>query len=152
MDPITKALLAEFVKQNELEELPEDKQFEHFAAFSVIASRYNEEFDTTDVVLGGGADLGIDGCGIILNGRLIDDEQEVDDILKINGYLEAELIFVQAKRSPSFDGAAMLVLGQNLKDAVFTHQTVPPISLELQKRIKIIDEIYKKSSQVSKES
>jgi hypothetical protein len=150
MDPITKALLAEFVKQNELENLAEDKQFEHFASFSVIASRYGEEFDTTDVVLGGTADLGIDGCGIILNGRLIDDEQEVDDILKMNGYLDAELIFVQAKRSASFDGAAMMVLGQHLKDAVFTHQTVPPISSELRKRIKIIDEIYKHAAKFRK--
>ncbi|MFV3126619.1 AIPR family protein [Niveispirillum sp. KHB5.9] len=146
MDPITKALLAEFVKQNELEDLPEDKQFEHFAAFSVIASRYGEEFSTSDVVLGGGADLGIDGCGIILNGRLIDDEQEVEDIQKLNGYLEAEFIFVQAKRSANFDGSAMLSLGQNLKDAVFTHQTSPPISLELKKRIKIIDEIYNRAA------
>lgn len=143
MDPITKALLTEFVKQNELEDLAEDKQFEHFATFSVIASRYSEEFATTEVVLGGSADLGIDGCGIILNGRLIDDEQEVEDILKLNGYLEAELFFVQAKRSANFDGAAMMVLGQHLKDAIFTHQTAPPISPELSKRIKIIDEIYK---------
>jgi hypothetical protein len=146
VDPITKALLTEFVKQNELEELAEDKQFEHFAAFSVIASRYAEEFATTDVVLGGGGDLGIDGCGIILNGRLIDDEEEVEDILKLNGYLEAEFIFVQAKRSASFDGAAMMALGQHLKDAIFTHQTTPPISPELSKRIKIIDEVYKRAA------
>jgi len=138
------------LQQNELEEVAEDKQFEHFATFSVIASRYGEEFDTTDVVLGGSADLGIDGCGIILNGRLIDDEQEVDDILKLNGYLEAELIFVQAKRSSNFDGAAMMLLGQHLKDAVFTHQTKPPISLELGKRIKIIDEIYKRAAKFRK--
>ena len=150
MDPITKALLAEFVKQNELEGLAEDEQFEHFATFSVIASRYGEEFATTDVVLGGSADLGIDGCGIILNGRLIDDEQEVEDILKMNGYLEAELLFVQAKRSASFDGAAMMVLGQHLKDAVFTHQTTPPISPELSKRMKIIDEIYKRAAKFRK--
>jgi len=146
VDPITKALLTEFVKQNELEELAEDKQFEHFAAFSVIASRYAEEFATTDVVLGGGGDLGIDGCGIILNGRLIDDEEEVEDILKLNGYLEAEFIFVQAKRSANFDGAAMMALGQHLKDAIFTHQTAPPISPDLSKRIKIIDEVYKRAA------
>jgi hypothetical protein len=150
VDPITKALLAEFVKQNELDDLAEDKQFEHFASFSVIASRYGEEFDTTDVVLGGAADLGIDGCGIILNGRLIDDEQEVEDILKLNGYLEAELIFVQAKRSSKFDGAAMMVLGQHLKDVVFTHQTKPPVSPELGKRIKIIDEIYRNAAKFRK--
>lgn len=146
MDPITKALLNEFVKQNELEDLAEDKQFEHFAAFAVIASRYAEEFATTDVVLGSGGDLGIDGCGIILNGRLIDDEEEVEDILRLNGYLEAEFNFVQAKRSASFDGAAMMALGQNLKDAVFTHQTKPPISGEISKRIGIIKEIYNRAA------
>lgn len=150
MDPITKALLAEFVKQNELADLPEDKQFEHFAAFSAIASRYSEEFDTTDVVLGGGGDLGVDGCGIVLNGRLIDEEEEVEDILKLNGYLEAELIFVQAKRSPNFDGAAMLVFGQHLKNAVFTSQSSPPISVELSKRISIIKEIYRHAAKFRK--
>ncbi|WP_168077554.1 AIPR family protein [Caulobacter sp. SSI4214] len=150
MDPITKALLVEFVKQNELEDLPEDQQFEHFATFSVIASRYGEEFTTSDVVLGGGGDLGIDGCGIILNGRLIEDEQEVEDILKLNGYLEAEFIFVQAKRTSGFDGAAMMALGQHLLGAIFTKSTSPPMSPDLKRRVAIIDEIYKHAAKFRK--
>ena len=97
MDVITKALLSEFVGKHELSDLSEDKQFEHFAAYSVISSRYGDEFSTEDVVTGGGNDLGIDACAIIVNGRLIDDDQEIDDILEMNGYLEVEYILIQAK-------------------------------------------------------
>jgi hypothetical protein len=38
MDPVTAALVHEFSADQDLDYLGEDKQFEHFAAYSVISS------------------------------------------------------------------------------------------------------------------
>jgi len=75
MDVLTQAMLSEFVAGKEIAALPESEQFEHFAAFSVISARYKEDFSTEDVVVGGGNDLGIDACAIIVNSRLITEQQ-----------------------------------------------------------------------------
>jgi hypothetical protein len=45
MDSVTQALLNEFSLANGTSSLPADKQFEHFAAFCVVSSRYNDEFE-----------------------------------------------------------------------------------------------------------
>ena len=108
MDPVTAALAHEFAADQELDYLGEDKQFEHFAAYSVISSRHDEEITTDDLVVGDGGDLGIDAYAILVNGRLVGDEEEIAELLNFNGYLDVEFIFIQAKRSPKFDGARSL--------------------------------------------
>ena len=148
MDLITKALLSEFVAQHELAMLPADKQFEHFAAYSVISSRYNDEFSTDDTVVGGGNDLSIDACAVIVNGRLVSDEQEIDDILKLNGYLEVEFIFIQAKQSSNFDGARIIALCQNIKNGVFGGDESLPKSEELQFIISLVTKIYAEAARL----
>lgn len=54
MDSVTQALIKDFSESNSLTGLSPDKQFEHFAAYSVVSSRYTEEFDTTELVVGDG--------------------------------------------------------------------------------------------------
>ena len=44
---------------------------------------------------------------IIVNGHLVEDETEVDDLLESNGYLEVTFVFVQAKTSSNFSTAEM---------------------------------------------
>ncbi|MGH1573136.1 hypothetical protein ACRAWG_23780 [Methylobacterium sp. P31] len=90
MDPISTALMHEFVTQHGFTDFEESKQFEHFSAFSVISSRFSDDFDTEDLVTGGGADLGIDAFAVIVNGRIVDDADGVTDLLEMNGYLDVE--------------------------------------------------------------
>lgn len=142
MDVLTQAMLSEFVAGKEIAALPESEQFEHFAAFSVISARYKEDFSTEDVVVGGGNDLGIDACAIIVNSRLITEQQEISDIIKHVGYLEAEFIFVQAKRSSEFDSAKIIALFQNLKCTVFGQDRTPPHNDDVKSLLSLIDRIY----------
>jgi hypothetical protein len=58
MDRITKSLLDEFAKEHDLGKSPEDKQFEHFAAFLTISRHHGDAFETAEVVTGSGADTG----------------------------------------------------------------------------------------------
>src|SRR5947209_17305476 len=101
MDIITQALLAEFSKANQTEHLPEDKQFEHFVAFITLRRHHTRTFDTTDMVIGDGADTGVDSIAIIVNGALVTDVDSVAELAERNGYLEVNFIFTQADRGPS---------------------------------------------------
>ena len=148
MDTITRALLNEFSSTNGTASLSEDKQFEHFASFCVLSSKYNDDFDTADVVAGEGGDLNIDGFAIKVNGRLADDVQFIDDVLELNGYLDVEFIVIQAKTSSSFDGAALIVLGDNLRNQVFANAQTMPVNDDIKRFISIKDRIYKNASKL----
>ena len=73
MDIITQSLLADFLKANQTEHLPEDKQFEHFIAFITLRRHHTRTFDTTDIVIGNGGNTGADFIAIIVNGALVTD-------------------------------------------------------------------------------
>ncbi len=142
MDPITKALLTEFVADNGMLSLDEDEQFERFAAFSVLSSRYADDFDTEDLIAGGGQDLGIDAFAVIVNGRLVEDAQGVDDLLALNGYLDVEFVIVQAKRSAKFEGAAFMALGDNIANTVFGSEIGLPVNDEIVRLLAIRERVY----------
>lgn len=148
MDSVTQALLKDFVESNSLTDLPTDKQFEHFAAFSVVSSRYTEEFDTTDLVAGDGQDLNVDAFAVKVNGRLANDADYVDDVLALNGYLDVEFIIIQAKSSSSFDGAAIIALGDNLVNEVFSATQKLPVNIDVKRLIEIKDRILQNASRL----
>lgn len=103
MDRITKQLLSDFLATQEFKASKPESDFELFCNYAVISSEYNKTFDIQDVSVGAGDDTGIDGLGIIVNGHLVQDSNEVDDLMSQNGYLEVTYVFVQAKTSPSMD-------------------------------------------------
>lgn len=148
MDSVTQALVKDFVESHALTSLPNDKQFEHFAAYSVISSHYTEEVDTSDLVVGDGQDLNVDAFAVKVNGRLADDADYIDDVLALNGYLDAEFIIVQAKSSSSFDGAAIIALGDNLVNEVFSDNQKLPVNDEVRKLIEIKERILQNASRL----
>lgn len=105
MDRITKQLVKDFLDSQELPESTQDKDFELFSNFSVISKEYNRTFDVRSLTIGNGNDTGIDGIAIIVNGFIVEDIDEVNDLLEHNGYLEATYVFIQSKTSPHFDFA-----------------------------------------------
>lgn len=116
MDRITTSILEAFSKENGLEKLPEAKRFEHLAAFLSIRRHFSRALDTADVVVGEGGDTGVDAIAIVVNGALITDVDQVQEMLEQNGYLEATFIFVQAERSASFEGAKIGTVGNGVVD------------------------------------
>ena len=102
MDRITKSLLAEFQRNQELEQLNEADAFERLGIFCTVARELGEEFGLDPLCVGGGQDLGIDGIAIIVNGNLVTSIEEVDDLFEGNRYLEARFVFVQTKAGRGF--------------------------------------------------
>lgn len=148
MDSVSLALMKDFAESNNLVALASDKQFEHFAAYSVVSSHYAEEFDTADLVVGDGQDLNVDAFAVMINGRLASDADYVNDVLAMNGYLDVEFIIIQAKSSSSFDGAALIALGDNLVNEVFATAQKLPVNDEVKRLIEIKDEIFKNAQKL----
>jgi len=117
MDRITGGLLAEFAKEFEINSLSEDKQFEHFATYVTVRKHYSDStFDPSSLVTGDSGDTGIDGIAIIVNNNIVDEIDEIEELLSINGYLDVTFIFVQAERSSNFEGGKIGTFGFGVRD------------------------------------
>jgi hypothetical protein len=103
LDRITKALLDEFVQQNSLQALPEEKAFEHFCGYLVTSRHYSESFSSDDITVGAGGDCGIDSISVIVNGTPVTEPEEIADLGETNGYLDVTFVFTQAERSSGFE-------------------------------------------------
>lgn len=124
MDRITKSLLEEFKKTQEIKGQESDV-FEHFCNYVTIANQYSKTFDIDAISTGGGHDTGIDGIGIIVNGHLIDNEDEIQDLLEANGHIEASFIFVQSKTSSNFQSSDMLKFYHGVVDFFSESPSLP---------------------------
>jgi hypothetical protein len=116
VNKIVEAILAEFSKENGIEKLSEDKRFEYLTSYLTIRRHFSRALDLEDVVVGEGGDIGVDAIAIVVNGALMTDVDQVQEMLDQNGYIEATFIFVQAERSPNFDGSKIGNIGTGLRD------------------------------------
>ena len=145
MDRITKSLLDEFSKDAELTKLPEEKRFEHFSAYLTVSRHLGESFDTRDLVTGAGADCGIDAIAVIVNGALVDDPELVEELAETNGYVEAQFIFVQAKRSSGFDAAEIGNFGFGVNDFFKATPSLPQNGA-IKAAAEVVNAVYAKTS------
>lgn len=109
MHRIVKAHLESFVESFGLEGDDESVQFEKFATHCVISNRFSATLDLDDVCTGPGDD-GIDGVAVVIDEMLtasVEDAQAIFAAPRRNH--DVDILFVQAKRSESFD------LGEFLK-------------------------------------
>lgn len=107
MDKITQNLLGNFVKENELDRLSESKQFEYFVNYVVASKLQRNSFELDALDTGDGGDSAIDGLSIIINGRLVTDVQELEDLVADSGYMDCDIAFIQSKSSSKFEGSDM---------------------------------------------
>jgi len=105
MDKITESLLGSFAAENEIESCEGHEQFEHFANHCILSKHYRHTFALDSIHTGGGGDVALDGIAIIVNGQIVEDEDELADVVRSAGYLDCDVLFVQAKTSSSFSGA-----------------------------------------------
>lgn len=146
MDRITASFLAEFAGLHELDTLPESTQFEHFSSYATVRRHYNgETFDTEDIHTGGGGDMGIDACAVLVNGALIPDVEALKDIDDLSGHLDVTFVFVQADRGPSFEGKKVSDFGFGVKD-FFDSEPKLKRNEKIKSIVEVMDEIYKKGA------
>ena len=113
-DPVLSSMVTRFVNGHGLDSLSEDRQFEAFVAHMVIRryhQEYHDQLDIADVenfLVGGTDDAALDAIGIFLNGLAVHTETDVDEIAEKNRHVQVQYVFVQAKRSPSFDSGGIV--------------------------------------------
>jgi hypothetical protein len=127
-----------------LQKLEQYKCFERFANYSIVSHEHSESFDIEAVSVGNGQDGGLDGIALIVNGILIADLDELEDLSTASTYLDALFIFVQSKMSSSFSGTDISNLFYGVRD--FFRD---PPSLNFSTRIRQLIELQKKLYELS---
>lgn len=146
MDIVTKNLVSSFKDEESFPNNIDDATlFEHFSNFCVVSEVYGEEFDVENVHTGGGDDLGIDGLAIIVNGAIVSDPSEVDDLATTNKQLDVEFIFCQAKSGGNFAGTEISNFFFGVKD-LFSQTPALPRNKTMLEKAAVIQAIYERSS------
>lgn len=121
------------------QDLQESEIFEHFSNYCIVSNEYQEEFNILNIRVAGGNDLGIDGIAIIVNGSLINDVEELEDLITRNKLIEATLIFIQAKSGENFEGSEFSNFVFGIKNF-----------FDFQSKLNINDELKHKQSLIKK--
>jgi hypothetical protein len=114
MNPLIAGLFAEFRKREELDELTEADAFELFVANLVLGDDLFSQAAATDFLLDQDT-IGVDVAVLEVNGQVVWDQDDVDDICEGARRLDVTVHLIQAKRSASIDTAQMLNFGDVAK-------------------------------------
>ena len=147
MDKIIHNLMNDYINLYGICDNEESKKFEKFASFSILAEEYADTIEIDKIVVGDS--IGIDAISIIVNGRMIENIEDVKDLKEINNYIEAEFIFIQAKVSAKFEASEMGNFGLAVNDC-FSESPQLSHNDTVSEKIDIINEIYAYSSAMSK--
>ncbi len=144
MDRITKSLIAEMLVNQELNSQGDSKDFEKLVNYCVISNEYSKTFELSAVTVGDGGDTGIDGIAIIVNGQLIENKEEIDDLLDRNNSLEVTYTFIQAKTSSNFNSGDLNTFIFGVKD-FFTESPSLVRNEDIERFAEISDYLYAKA-------
>ncbi|MBP7930381.1 MAG: AIPR family protein [Acidimicrobiia bacterium] len=144
MDRITASYISSFCLEQLLPQRPADSAFENFANFCMVSQHHDDEFDVEAVGTGGGDDLGIDGIAISVNGVLVSSPEEVVDLEDLNGHLEVEFTFIQAKTSSKFDGGDIVKFLSGVEE-FFSDTPILPSNFRINAARSIMNQIYERS-------
>ncbi len=101
MHPVVNGQLEKFVKSNQLGELEKSEAFEIFVIFCCLNGFACENIDPYDAHLKG-SEFGIDGIAILLQGKLVTNIDEAEEILAHNSNPEVDFYFFQSKSGTNY--------------------------------------------------
>lgn len=79
------------------------EQFEQYAANIYLNTELRDIRVLGEIASGGGDDGGVDSAAVIINGQVVSETDDIDDLLTKGNANRIELFFMQAKTSQSFD-------------------------------------------------
>jgi len=144
MDRITRSLIAEMLTNQELSSEGDSRDFEKLVNYCVVSNEYSKTFEIDYVTVGEGGDTGIDGIAIVVNGQLIENKEEIDDLLERNNSLEVVYIFVQSKTSSNFNSGELNTFIFGVKD-FFSENPSLVRNEDIEKFSEISDYLYDKA-------
>lgn len=147
-NPIIKGFLRDFKEKYEIEEKNEDLLFEEFINYCVLnnhvidSEKNFQELDT-------GTAKAFDGIAVIVNNKLILNEEDLSILVEQKQILSVEFIFVQSKTSESFNDALVGHFLKNVKNFICNEECTIP---EIEKFWELRNIIYDNSNLFRKEN
>jgi hypothetical protein len=156
MDIIVKSQLNEFSAEFAYQNLTPEKAFEKFCNYSIYSKEYGNEplesYEIEQTSVGDGGDNGMDGIAVIVNGKLVYTEEEINEHISRNSYLDVTFCFIQAKTSTSFVAAEIGTFLFGIKD-VFSDLNEPAAhpnwNTDIQHYNNLIHHIYSNSAKMA---
>ncbi|QOR46110.1 AIPR family protein [Trueperella pecoris] len=104
MQKLIEKRIQKFADEYGFNEQPISEQFERYVA-SVYLHKYLQGVPELidKVVLGGGNDEGIDIAAVIINGQIVFEPSEIEELIGDQAASSARVIFIQAKTSERYD-------------------------------------------------
>lgn len=110
MNPLISGLFSNFRESVELTDLADADAFELFVAAQLLPDEILEQAELSDLLLDSST-IGIDLAVLEINGALIWDIDDVDDLCAQSPKLDVSLHIAQAKRSPKVESSRILAMG-----------------------------------------
>ena len=106
-DLVLEGFVNSFAEERGLSSLPSEGVFEAFVTSSMLRKHHQSDITgmEDDILVGGGGDGGIDAIAILVNGRLVSTEEDLQFFFDSHGRLDVEFAFIQAKTSAAFNAA-----------------------------------------------
>ncbi len=102
MNPVIKAQVVDFSTIENLENRTESERFEIYSIYSILGGQVGQVVTATDAHLSG-YEFGLDGLAIIVQGRLITDTSEAEQVIQDVKNPEIDFYFFQSKTGTVFD-------------------------------------------------
>lgn len=154
MDPLLKGYFEKFLESHELER-PKgaaiddaDKMsglYERFINYHLFSEDTPEIFTADSELLdfvcpGGEGDAKLDGFGILVQGRLVRNKEEILNIIDTIKKIEVEFVAIQTKMRPRFETTEFLAFGTTLRK--FFSSNPPVLNDNLKELFELKDFIY----------
>lgn len=125
IDRITQSLLKDFETKFDFNIEKESDLFEHFVNYTILERKLEDRIDEDSLGLiniGINGTFGLDGFAILINKHLITSIEDLDSILEKNIKPVADVFFIQAKTSNSFEVKEISSFGNSIEDFVSLNQ------------------------------
>ncbi|MGW5144725.1 AIPR family protein [Rhodococcus koreensis] len=146
---MTKTYVEEFKRSEELGRYSDPDVFEMFCTYCAISEIHHDSIDITEAHTGGGADLGIDGIAIFINGAYVNSLEDVGDIVSYSGQIDVVFLFVQAKSASSFSGESISNFIDGCEE-FFRESPELPMNDSVASLHEVMEEIYRNSAKFKK--
>lgn len=139
---ILRGMLSEFSGRFDLEQDPEDVQFEKFVNYCVLKTDYYDSFDFDKVSTGKAT--GVDGIAVVIGGVIVDEIEDAKSLTRQQ--FDAEFHFIQSKTSTGFDFGDYLKFTSTVR--AFFGDSVSAVPSELSKAFEIKKLVYERSAKL----
>jgi hypothetical protein len=149
MDRITKSMIDSFSSSWNLGITDSTLLFEYFVNYCVVNNVYGtNNFDLEEITTGK-ATQGIDGIAIIVNQKLINSTEDIDDLISMNQTISVKFVLIQTKTSEGFNNAEISNLF-NYSKIFFSEDNSIFKTPEMQKFIELKNYILEKGDKLKK--